>query len=113
MTTDAAGTDFPFGPFHRLESPTQTAEVAVLQESTGEIWGRSPKASEWPQVQAYRGPLPGQARGVEFFARVAPDRNDHPREARWSGGGKRSDVRTDGEFAKIDCVVTKNTQVER
>lgn len=27
--------------YHRLESPTQTAEDAALQQSTGEIWGRA------------------------------------------------------------------------
>jgi hypothetical protein len=28
-----------YGPFHRLESPTQTAEVAQMQQQNGEIWG--------------------------------------------------------------------------
>lgn len=97
-----------FGPFHRLESPTQTDEVARLQELTGEIWGTIPRSGGWPQVQAYRGPLPKGQRGIEFFTSVAPDGGGPV--CRWAGGGRRPDVRTEDDYAKIECIVVKNTQ---
>lgn len=99
-----------FGPYHRLETVTQTAADAARQEATGEIWGRTPRGSAWPQVQAFRGPLPPGHRGMEFETPVAPDPGGHPWEVRWSGGGRRDDVRTEGEFAVIPCRVTRNMQ---
>jgi hypothetical protein len=30
-----------FGPFHRIESTTQTSEVATIQQASGEAWGRA------------------------------------------------------------------------
>jgi hypothetical protein len=98
------------GPFHRLESPTQTPDVARLQQRSGEIWGRTPKGGLEPTVQAYRGPLPEGARGIEFFTDVVPNSPCGP-IARWSlSGGRRSGLRQEGEFAKITCQVTRNTQ---
>lgn len=53
--------------YHRKQSPTQTPEVARMQEESGEIWGmynrdamdgRRPYAS----VDAYPGPLPSGQR---------------------------------------------------
>lgn len=102
----------PFGPFYRLESATQTPGDARRQQLSGEIWGRAPRNSDWPQVQAYVGRLPGDRRGVEFFTSVAPDPSGHPHEARWSGGGRRPGVVTDGEFAKIPVMIVRNTQQE-
>lgn len=99
-----------YGPFHRLESDTQATGTAAEQVASQEIWGRAPRDSSWPQVQAYRGTLPAGSRGIEFYTDVAPDPSHHPFEARWSGGGLRTEVKTDGEFAKIGCVITKNTQ---
>jgi len=98
-----------FGPFHRLESLTQTPEVAQLQEESGEIWGR---ASRWgtgePVVQAWNGPLPEGARGVEFFTNAPPTGypNIGPLVQWYPGEG----VTVEGEFAKIACTVTLNTQ---
>ena len=64
--------------YHRLESPTQTAKDAALQQSTGEIWGRASIWSTIPKVKAYRGPLPPHGRGIEFFSAVSPDPGSAP-----------------------------------
>lgn len=95
--------------YHRKESPTQTAADAALQEATGEIWGSVPFGGVRPVAQAYRGPLPSGARGIEFTTDVAPDPQTPPSRARWSG--PRQGVRVEGGFAKIDVTVIKNTQV--
>ena len=99
-----------FGPFHRLESDTQTAEDAVLQTGSGEIHGGIPFGSGWPQVQAYRGSLPSGARGIEFYTDLPPDQASPRSEVRWSGAGRRRDVATVEDVAIIPCVITRNTQ---
>ena len=97
-----------YGPFHRKESPTQTAETARMQEISGEIWGKSPRGSDVPTVQAYTGPLPDGASGIEFYTNVTPNSGTPRRKANWSG--PRPGVRIEGEYAKICCNITKNTQ---
>lgn len=94
--------------YHRLESPTQSPAIARIQEQNGEIWGRPPYNGNIPAVQAYVGPLPEGARGIEFRTNVPPNRGSHPRNPYWIG--PRSGVEVDDEFAKIKVVVTKNTQ---
>jgi hypothetical protein len=95
-----------FGPYYRLESESQTKEVAAQQSTSGEVWGRTPRGSAWPQVQAYVGHLPADRNGIEFYTDIEPNPGGKPTEVRWSGGGPRAGVRTDGEFAKISCVIT-------
>lgn len=94
-----------FGPFHRLASPTQTAEVASFQRQSAEIWGRAPRLGIQPQVKAYDGPLPADRNGIEFWTDRPPDPNGHPSHPTW-GAAARGDVRVDEPFAKIPCVVT-------
>ena len=103
---------FPFGPFHRVESPSQTVVDASTQVASGEVWGRVPFGSAWPQVQAYRGRLPEGVRGIEFWTEVPPDPSSHPSEARWSARGRpdSAEVKVDGDIAKIRCTVKRNTQ---
>lgn len=74
-----------YGPFHRLESPTQTAATARLQAASGEIWGAPARLNGlFPCVKAYRGPLPPATRGIEFTTTVAPDMGSStPIEFRW------------------------------
>ena len=63
------------GPFHRLESPTQTVADAKLQQSSNEIWGKPPTntaQSNSPCVKAYRNNLPNGQRGVDFDTLVGP-----------------------------------------
>jgi hypothetical protein len=95
--------------YYRLESPTQTPEIARQQELSGEIWGRPPQQSTIPAVQAYVGPLPSGARGVEFHTDTPQDPMCPPRVAYWRG--PRKGVRVEDSFAKITVVVTKNTQI--
>jgi len=94
-----------YGPFHRLASPTQTEEDARRQSASGEIWGRTPQSSDWVQVRAYRGSLPNGLFGIEFYTDILPDDPQNRSRICWSSIGGR--VRLDGEFAKLECVVTK------
>lgn len=99
----------PYGPFHRKESPTQTAEDARLQVASSEIWGTVPQSGDWPQVQAYVGPLPEGHHGIEFWTATPPDVNGHPYMSVWSQRtrGAKDEVRVEGDYAKIECVITK------
>lgn len=86
---------------------------AKLQERSGEIWGRAPNTSTFPQVQAYRNALPANERGIEFETTTAPTKGcGTPFEARWYLGTpgviKRTVVGID--YAIIKATVTKNTQ---
>jgi hypothetical protein len=70
--------------FHRLESPTQTAATAKLQEQSREIWGLPARGSSLPSVKAYRDALPAGDRGVEFGTPIAVVKgHGTPWEARW------------------------------
>lgn len=71
------------GHFFRLESSTQTAHVAVLQERSGEVWGKTPQGGMEPTVQAYAGRLRAGVRGIEFTTETMPHPNGSPFEARW------------------------------
>jgi hypothetical protein len=95
--------------YYRLESPTQTPDIARQQKQSGEIWGRSPQQSTIAAVQAYIGPLPAGARGIEFYTDTPRDPMCPPRVAYWRG--PRKGVRVEDGFAKIAVVVTKNSQV--
>jgi hypothetical protein len=100
-----------YGPYHRLESPTQTAETAEMQCISQEIWGkarRPPYASETLQVKAYNGPLPSGARGIEFMTEVEPDSFCPPNWSSWSEG--KNGVRSNDKFAIISAIITKCTQ---
>jgi hypothetical protein len=72
----------PSGPFCRWELATQTREVSLLQEKSGEVWGRTPRGGLEPTVQAYIGTLKNR-RGIEFNTDTAPHPNASPFEARW------------------------------
>lgn len=104
--------EYPYGPFHRLESPTQTPDDARRQQAMGEIWGRTPYASAWPQVRAYRGALPADTRGIEFYTGVPPDNAWNRSHVAWSARGRRdpAEVRIEDDFAKIACRIVKDTQ---
>ncbi len=93
--------------YHKLESPTQTAKDARLQETNEQLWGRAPQGSEIPAAQAYTGPLPAGRRGIEFSTEVKPDSGTVPGQANWSRA--RPGVEIAGDFAKIKKML-KNTQ---
>ena len=100
-----------YGPYHRLESPTQTPHVAMLQQRTGEIWGCAAQFSNIPSVKAYRGALPVGARGIEFTTVVAPHSQTHPTLLRWLETTPGVCPTPKPGFVSILVVVTKNTQV--
>jgi hypothetical protein len=111
LVTNAPSDDAPYGPYHRLESDTQSPEVALKQLASGEVWGRPAKrTSTIPKAKAYLGVLPEGRRGIEFTTEVAPDYGCIPWQPVWSG--PRDGVRLDGEFAIIKVTMTRNTQVE-
>lgn len=93
--------------YHRLESPTQTAEDARKQETSKEIWGKPPRGSEIAKVKAYEGPLPKEKRGVEFVTDIEPDSGSPPGHAYWSG--VRVGVRLEGDFAilKVSSIINR------
>jgi hypothetical protein len=109
VTSDAEGPPARYGPFHRLESPTQTADDAKRQEETREVWGAPPRWGHWPKVKAYPGPLGARQRGIEFWTDCEPDiQGDHVSWARGQTG-----VREEDGYAKIVCVIVKNAQTSR
>jgi len=94
--------------YYRLESETQTAQVALKQQQQGEIWGAPAWGSETPKVKAYVGELPDGKNGVEFTTDTPPDRGCPPGQAFWSG--PRDGVEVTGNYARIRVTVTRNTQ---
>ncbi len=94
--------------FYRAESTTQTTEDARRQQETGELWGKTPPWSHFPQVKAFVGELPEDQRGIQFTTDVPPDSHCPPGKAFWSG--PRQGVVVQDGCAKIKITVTKNTQ---
>jgi hypothetical protein len=100
-----------WGPFHRLDGETQTAETMRAILLSGELWGGPPfgKSSPFPAVQAYTGGLPEGAEGFEFWAFAAPDVNSGP-VAYWRRHGRQDALvrsNPEGTVAKIDILITK------
>lgn len=98
--------------YYRLHSLTQTDADAELIKRTGRLRGYPSRFSgDRPLVQAYYGPLPPGASGIEFLTSVPPDRNGDPVEANWSGW--RDDVtlghdpKRDEDYAEIPVEVTR------
>jgi hypothetical protein len=98
------GDAFPWGPYHRLKSGTQTDDVAELQRESGELWGKVARSGVLPQAKAFRGALGAHDHGVEFFSEEPPDLGRFG-YLTWSPG--RRGVWLDGEYAKIRIKVTK------
>src|SRR5437868_4830758 len=75
----------PHGPYHRVETPTQTSDDAVQQVLSGEVWGRAAKLGGlFLCVKAYPGTLPAGRRGIQFLTPIAHDRRySTPYESRW------------------------------
>lgn len=99
-----------YGPFHRVEAPTQTMTDAAMQEASGEVWGQTARGGSGPSVKAWRGPLPPGVRGVEFMTVVAPHHNPHPTLVQWREKTPGVFPKPDG-FVGISARITENTQV--
>jgi hypothetical protein len=107
--------------YHRLETPSQTAETALRQIDSQQIWGSAARGGMWsniPKVKAYSRTLPlsddrvTKRRGIEFKTTVTPDPNTKPGGiVYWSG--ERTGVRTDADgYAKIEVEIWFCNQVE-
>jgi len=82
-----------YGPFYRLLAPdVQDAKTIVNQLLSGELWGRPPRYGGSAQAKAYRGQIPMDDKGFEFWSFGAPDNKFGP-HAFW---------RTRGEFLVVD-----------
>ena len=115
VASSLSRTEEPQGyTYYRLETETRSAETARTQQLSGEIWGTYPRGGNFPAVQAYRGPLPPGARGIEFITNILPDSPYGP-IAYWRGPREGVTIRDENgtEYAVLSpVVVTKNTQVE-
>ena len=104
----------PFlGTFYRLESGTQTAEDAVAQTDSGEVWGRTPRYGLAPTVQAYAGLIPDR-RGIEFETTIEPHPTGSPLQAHWYLGrtpGVEERYKDGEQFASIKASVTNHQLV--
>jgi hypothetical protein len=100
------------GPFHRLESNTQTIGDALLQVSSGEIWGAAARGSNIPSVKAYRNQLPAGQRGIQFTTALLPQQGSGtPYEARWyhpDTPGVQRQTRNEKDYAVIPAIVTNH-----
>lgn len=99
-----------YGPYYRVQSPSQSASVAKLQEKSGKVWGQPARYSALPSVKAFRGPLPAGERGIEFWTTIPPHSGTHPDRVFWYEGDNGV-VKERDDFVSIPVVITKNTQV--
>ena len=101
-----------FGPFNRDgNTTTQTDKLAIIQEASGEVWGRTPvQKGGWPVVEAYGGALPKGDWGINFTTEIKPHPGSAPHHAKWHY------EKTDGvvlrqkngqEYACIPATVTR------
>jgi hypothetical protein len=97
--------------FNRKETPIQTAALALLQVSSGEIWGRAHRQNGlFEVVQAYPNQLQAGVRGIEFTTPIAPDQHySAPHEFRWyfpqTPGVRRKTDSDNNNFAVISAYV--------
>ncbi|WP_244888271.1 RHS repeat domain-containing protein [Streptomyces scopuliridis] len=103
-----------YGPFHRLSSPTQTADDARAIVESGELWGVTPRWGGNATAQAHRGPIPTNAKpgSLEFYTTVKPkpQGSTPPGYASWEADVE-ADVRSftkDGDdWASIPIIITE------
>jgi hypothetical protein len=106
--------------YHREESSSQTAQTAVLQIDSQEMWGgpaRNTFQSDIPKVKAFHHKLPQDSngmrtkKGIEFNTEVEPDRGTRPGLLYWSG--EREGVRNEDGYAKIKVKIRFCNQLEQ
>ena len=101
-----------FGPFNREgNNTTQTDELAIEQERSGEVWGRIPvQKGNWPTVEAYPGPLAEGDWGINFTTEIEPHQKSSPVHAKWYlelTPGVVPRYKSGEKFACIIAVVTR------
>lgn len=107
--------------FHRVKSPTQTKEVALVQKQNLEIWGKVPRLNGlYPTVEAYIGPLPADvSAGIQFTTDIPCDPGSRPGFARWQYQGPNdkttqvtiNDIDHEGQPIETDFAVLKVSEV--
>jgi hypothetical protein len=90
-----------YGPFHRKRGPTQEYQTALLQKTSGEIWGKPTKIGGLvPKVKAYSGPLCAgrkldvecsDSEGIDFVTRVKPSQINPSGITYWFTNGAKVD----------------------
>ncbi|WP_393087748.1 RHS repeat-associated core domain-containing protein [Streptomyces sp. LN704] len=104
-----------YGPFHRLgNEKTQTAEDALKIVESGELWGKAPQQGGNATAQAWRGPIPKNAKpgSLEFYTTVKPKPYNRslPGQGAWEAEkmeGVASFVIDGEEWASIPIIVTE------
>ncbi|MET8290089.1 hypothetical protein ABZV80_33460 [Streptomyces sp. NPDC005132] len=102
-----------YGPFHRKGSPTQTAFHRDLIVESGELWGTIPRHGVNPTAQAWRGPIPKDAKtgSLEFYTTVQPKAYNRTTNGQVAWEATEQEVRTferDGkEWASIPIIITE------
>jgi hypothetical protein len=99
--------------YHRLESSSQTPEIAKLQENSLEIWGGSSYVSGIPSIRAFRGSLPEGKKGIEFKTDTPPDDSSFPEMnlVYWSVGRSDVSLSPDGKMAILKILTIENRQL--
>jgi len=98
------------GPYHRLwAEDVQDAETIVKQVLSGELWGKPARFSNEPAAKAYRGALPVDEEGFEFWAFERPD-NDAGRHAYWRKPGVFLVLDASLEVVKLEIAFVRVTQ---
>jgi WD40 repeat protein/HEAT repeat protein len=103
--------EFNIPVYHRLESSSQTIEIAKLQEESLEIWGgvnKNHSGSEIPIVKAHKGFLPKGSRGIEFTTNIPPDSGTPSTFAYWNGN--REELTIKGDMAILKVLTVNNFQ---
>jgi hypothetical protein len=97
--------------YYRLESPTQTREMAEMVARSRELCGQANRGSQIPSVDAYVGALPDDAIGMEFVSDVPPDPGSPPGRARWTGPRPGVAVFTDDDGVEWAAIPVEVTQI--
>ncbi|WP_234330285.1 RHS repeat domain-containing protein [Streptomyces acidiscabies] len=104
-----------YGPFHRLgNDKTQSIEDARSIVESGELWGRAPRQGGNATAQAWRGPIPKDAKSgsLEFYTTVKPKAYNRslPGQGAWEAeveAGVKSFVKDGDEWASIPIIITE------
>jgi hypothetical protein len=100
--------------YHRTASKSQTADDAIKQIASQEMWGgpaRNCFFSDIPKVKAFSKKFDRTTeRGIEFTTEVEPDRGSRPGLVYWSG--EREGVRNEDDWAKIEVQIKFCNQLE-
>jgi hypothetical protein len=75
-----------YGVYCRKETNLQTKEIAIVQASSGEIWGTAARYGYTATVRGYAMPLQNGERGIDFTTEICPEPNQGPLHVNWYAG---------------------------